>query len=212
MVEDRSTTRKYQFRNTNLFNDVVAQRIVGKSWEPACPIPLKDLRYLTMSYWGYDDQEHLGEMVVHKDVAEEVVAIFEELFYAQFPIERMQLIDDFFEPGKTKSEIDDISMAHNNSYGFFFRYVSKTTIVSEHGMGTAIDINPLVNPFVRGDYVRPTQSREYSNRRRTDVKGLITEDTVCYKAFIKRGWNWAGQWKKIQDYQHFCKVQTESVQ
>ena len=151
-------------------------------------------------------------MIVHKDVAHEVVEIFQELFENKFPIETMRLIDDYFEPNKTKGEIDDISMAHNNSVGFFFRFIGKTNIVSEHGYGTAIDINPRVNPFVRGDFVCPPESKEFCDRTRKDVKGLLNEDSICINAFTKRGWNWAGKWKKVQDYQHFCKVQTESLQ
>jgi hypothetical protein len=189
----------------------IEQRIIGKSWQPACPIPLKDLRYVTMSYWGYDDQAHIGEMIVHKDIAQEVVEIFQELFEAKFPIERMQLIDDFFEPGKTNSEIDDISMTHNNTLAFFYRTIAQTNIVSEHGMGTAIDINPRVNPLVRGDSVSPAESKEYADRSRTGIKGFITQDGICAQAFIKRNWIWAGSWKKAQDYQHFCKVQKDSL-
>lgn len=190
----------------------ISKRIAGKSWETSCPITLEDLCYLTIPYWGYDDKAHLGEMIVHKNVAQEVVDIFQELYETKFPIERISLIDDYYIPGRTKGEVDDASMAANNSSGFFFRYIGKTTIVSEHGLGTAIDINPRVNPFVRGNYVCPSASKEYCDRTRKDIKGLLTEDSVCVKAFKKRGWNWGGNWKKVQDYQHFCKIQTESLQ
>lgn len=200
------------FAKIDLINETIAKRIVGKTWTVECPVPLTDLRYLTIPYWGYDGKEHLGEMIVHKAVALEVIDIFQELFEVKFPIEEMRLIDDYFEPGKTRGEIDDISMAHNNTSAFFFRFIGKTTIVSEHGLGTAIDINPRVNPFVRGDYVCPAESRVYCDRTRTDVKGLLTGKDVCVRAFTKRGWNWAGLWKKVQDYQHFCKVQKESLQ
>ena len=32
---------------------------------PGCPVGYDDLRYLTMSYVGFDGQAHTGEMVVH---------------------------------------------------------------------------------------------------------------------------------------------------
>lgn len=196
-----------------LISEPIAARIVGKSWELTCPVPLEDLRYLKISHWGYDDQVHQGEMIVHKDVASEVVEIFKELFVAKFPIERMRLIDDYFQPGKTKGEIDDSSIRDNNSSAFFFRLVGKTNFVSEHGLGTAIDINPLVNPLVRqGADICPAESQAYSDRTRTDVKGMVTASSDCVRIFLKHNWKWAGNWKKLQDYQHFCKIQEDSVQ
>jgi hypothetical protein len=195
-----------------IIDQELEKRIVGNSWEAACPVPLSELRYLTINYWGYDDKAHIGEMIVHEQVAQEVLDIFQELFENKFPIQSMRLIDDYFKPNQTKNDVDELSMLDNNSSAFFFRYIGKTTIVSEHGMGTAIDINPLVNPFVRGDYVCPVSSKEFCDRTRKDVKGLLTDDCICVKAFEKRGWIWAGKWKKVQDYQHFCKVQKESLQ
>jgi hypothetical protein len=206
------TTQSNLQATISIITPTIQTRIVGKTWQEACPIPLTNLRYLTIPYWGYDDHEHLGEMIVHQAVAQEVVEIFKELFEAKFPIETMRLIDDFFEPNKTAGEIDDISMAHNNTSSFFFRFIGKTSIISEHGLGTAIDINPRINPFVRGDSVSPSTSKPFRDRTLKGVKGFLTEDSVCVKAFAKRGWHWAGIWKKAQDYQHFCKVQTESMQ
>ena len=202
----------YSFGNIEKIGQALEKRIVGKSWEAACPVQLSELRYLTIPYWGYDEQEHSGEMIVHEKVAQEVLDIFKELFENKFPIQSMKLIDEYFQPSRTKSDVDDASMLDNNSSAFFFRYIGKTTIVSEHGLGTAIDINPRVNPFVRGDYVCPTSSKEFCDRTRKDVKGLLTEDCRCVKAFEARGWNWAGKWKKVQDYQHFGKIQKESLQ
>lgn len=202
----------YSFGKIEKIDQALEKRIVGKSWEAACPVPLSELRHLTIPYWGYDDKEHVGEMIVHEKVAQEVLDIFEELFENKFPIQSMKLIDEYFQPNRTKGEVDDASMLDNNSSAFFFRYIGKTTIVSEHGMGTAIDINPRVNPFVRGDCVCPASSKEFCDRTRKDVKGFLNADCICVKAFEKRGWNWAGKWKKVQDYQHFCKVQTESLQ
>lgn len=184
----------------------IEKQIVGKTWQPKCPIPLEDLRYLQLSYWGYDNKIHLGEMIVHKDVTHDVIEIFKELFENQFPIERMHLIDDYFEKGKNKNEIDRASMADNNTSAFFYRFIGGTDIVSEHGLGKAIDINPRVNPYYNliTDYLSPSNAREFLDRERTDVPGMITKENICYKAFISRGWKWGGNWKNVKDYQHFC--------
>ncbi len=183
----------------------VFERINGRSWLPVCP-PLEDLRYLRLSHWGYDNEIHLGEMIVHKDVTLDVIEIFKELFENHFPIERINLIDDYFEEGKGRNKIDDASMADNNTSAFFFRLIGGTDIVSEHGLGTAIDINPRLNPYynVITGYFSPSNAQEFLDRERIDVPGMITKESICYKAFIKRGWKWGGNWKNVKDYQHFC--------
>lgn len=185
----------------------IAQCIVGKTWESSCPIPLSDLRYLSIAHWGYDGKIHAGHMIVHKNVAQEVIEIFDELFRNNFPIQKMQLVDKYFRQSedRPKGVIDDESIADNNTSAFFFRFIGKTDIVSEHGLGTAIDINPQVNPFVAGKECWPESGRQFCDRTRIDVPGLITPQSICYKAFISHGWKWGGNWKNVKDYQHFCK-------
>jgi hypothetical protein len=39
------------------------------SHRPGCPVPLSDLRYLQMTYLGFDRAAHTGEMVVHEKYA-----------------------------------------------------------------------------------------------------------------------------------------------
>lgn len=187
-------------------SEAIKERIVGKSWKPECPIPLEDLRYLRITYLGYDNQEHLGEMIVHKDVADDIIAIFQELFEHKFPIERMQLIEAYFEEGRDDRAIDNAAVADNNTSAFFFRYIGGTTIVSEHGLGTALDINSAVNPFYdpQDGHICPPNAHKFLDRQRDDVKGLIKKGSVCEQAFKKRGWKWGGDWKNVKDYQHFC--------
>ena len=92
----------------------IAQLMIGKSWKPNCPVALEDLRYLTIPFWGYDDQIHDGHMVVHKKVADEVLTVFAKLLESRFPIEKMELIDLY-------DANDDLSMEVNNSSAFCSR-------------------------------------------------------------------------------------------
>jgi len=170
--------------------------MIGKSWKEGCPVSLEDLRYLTFSHWGYDEKVHQGELVVHKDVAVTVVNIFRELFEKGFLIEKMSLIDYY-------NCDDETSMKDNNSYAFCCRKVRDTGQFSEHSYGMAIDINPLVNPCVIGDKVSPGEGREYIDRTRTDVKGMVVEGDVFCQAFINKNWGWGGNWINLKDYQHF---------
>ena len=45
------------------------QQRMRSSHHPGCPVPLTDLRYLQMTYVGFDGHAHTGEMVVHRDYA-----------------------------------------------------------------------------------------------------------------------------------------------
>ena len=124
--------------------------------------------------------------------------IFKDLFDAKFPIEKICLIDAY-------KGIDDLSMADNNSSGFNCRMsAGNSKKFSKHSYGVAIDINPLVNPYVKNGTVLPPEGRNYLDRDAT-VKGMIRKGDDCYTAFIKRGWTWGGAWKHSKDYQHFEK-------
>ena len=140
-------------------------------------------------------------MVVHVKLAQEVLGIFTELFECKFPIERMELIDLY-------DANDDRSMQANNSSAFCCR--ANTTFpgtFSNHSYGIAIDINPLVNPYIKGQRVLPEAGKAYLDRTQPFI-GIITAspDNACYKAFTSRGYEWGGNcWSDRIDYQHFSK-------
>ena len=82
------TSGRYESTTSALTPEMVAR----STWRPGCPVPPERLRYLTMSFWGFDDQPHTGEMIVRDDVADRVVGMFGRLFAARFPIEQMRVI------------------------------------------------------------------------------------------------------------------------
>lgn len=171
------------------------------SWKDNNPVPISDLRCVMVTYWGFDDELHQGCMIIHEKVAEEVVEIFHELFEEQFPIEKMMFVDVY-------SGVDELSAQDNNSYSFCSRAITgKPGIFSKHSYGLAIDINPLYNPYSNGALLVPKNGAQYLDRE-TKVKGMIDRNSICYQAFIKRGWSWGGDWQPIKgyvDYHHFEK-------
>ncbi|WP_432663418.1 M15 family metallopeptidase [Wukongibacter baidiensis] len=178
--------------------EVITDKIDGVSWKEGAPVGLDDLSYVRVTYWGFDDKEHIGELVVHKKVAEEITQIFKELYEAKFPIEKIRLIDEY-------DANDDLSMDDNNTSAFCFREVAgKKGTLSKHSYGIAIDINPVQNPFIKGDRVSPVAGKEYKDRENVRP-GMIVEGDICYRAFKERGWTWGGEWKTLKDYQHFQK-------
>jgi D-alanyl-D-alanine carboxypeptidase len=157
-----------------------------------------DLSMLQLSYWDFDGREQTGELIVNAAVAEEVTAIFRELHTKRFPIERMRPIEEY-------SGSDDRSMEANNTSAFNCRDVTgQPGKFSNHSWGRAIDLNPLTNPYVKGDKVLPPAGRAYLDRSKK-YKGGIESGGFVVELFKKYGWAWGGDWKDRQDYQHFEK-------
>jgi poly-gamma-glutamate synthesis protein (capsule biosynthesis protein) len=167
---------------------------------PGCPVPLDALRYLEMSYVGFGGREHLGEMVVHEDFADDVIAVFGELYEARWPIQRMCLVDDY-------QGDDQRSMAANNTSAYNCRRVAGTERWSNHAYGAAIDVNPVQNPHVTATSTAPPAGRPFAAIDRSATAsvptGVIRAGGVVVRAFARIGWEWGGQWSASKDYQHF---------
>jgi hypothetical protein len=164
---------------------------LASSWRPGCPVGPESLRLVTLDHWGYDGAEHRGQLVVHADHADPMVAVFRILFDAGFPIERMELVDVYGG--------DDVASTYaNNTAAFNCRdAVGNPGVWSQHAYGAAIDVNPLVNPYVRGTIVDPV----YLDRT-VEAPGVVRADDVAVQAFASVGWSWGGYWAS-PDYQHF---------
>ncbi len=175
----------------------IKNNMIGKSMPLNANISFEELSYLKLTYFGFDNNTHIGEMIVNKKLAKEVVDIFKELYKNRYPIEKIKLIDEY-------NANDNLSMKDNNSSSFNYRTIWGTNKISNHGKGMAIDINPLQNPHVKGIIVSPPEGELYKDRKNIR-KGMIIKNDVAYNAFIKRGWKWGGDWNN-PDYQHFEKV------
>jgi hypothetical protein len=177
--------------------EVIRDAMRGCSWrdDPRCP-RFEQLRLLRLRHHTFECAVSTGELVVDAAVADEVVAIFEAIFHAGFPIARMQRIDAF-------AANDDASMAANNSSGFNFRVVDGTRELSQHALGRAIDINPLQNPWLRGARVDPPAGSAYLDRANVRP-GMIVRPGPVVEAFARAGWLWGGDLAQ-PDYHHFSK-------
>jgi hypothetical protein len=166
------------------------------SWRPGCPLPVEALRAVDASFWGFDGAVHQGRIVVAAAVVDDIVGVLGDLFAARYPIERMEPIDAF-------GGSDDASVEADNTSAFNCRYATgSTSRWSEHAYGRAVDLNPLVNPYVTARTVLPPQSGAFLDRTRTDP-GVIHDGDAAVVAFESRGWVWGGHWQSSKDYQHF---------
>ncbi len=174
----------------------VSDEVLARStWAPGCPVEPEDLAYLTLSYWGFDQQPHTGEMIVHRDVAEAIVGVFEKIHEARFPIEEMRVV--------RLEELDALPTGDgNNTTGFVCRPVVGGSRFSEHASGLAVDINPFHNPYRKDEIVLPELAGHYLDRSLAQP-GMILDGDVVVEAFAAIGWGWGGHWRSLEDYHHF---------
>lgn len=189
----RSAAARHMYASSIAPVDAVASRM-GASWRRGCPVPLEDLRYVTVSYLDFDGVVRTGELVVHADVAEGLTRVFASLFEQRYPIRSMRLVDDF-------GADDTASMNADNTSAFNCRAITGGTEWSEHAYGRAIDVNPVENPYVLGRHVAPRAGRAFSAR--PAEPGVIHADDAVVAAFAAEGWQWGGDWDAPIDYQHF---------
>ena len=169
--------------------------LTRSSWTEDCPVTLDELRYLTVSHFGFDGEFHTGEIIVNTAVAEDVVDVFARLHEARFPIEQMRVT--------TLEQVDDHPTGDFNETGSFVcRPAVGSSNWSYHAHGLAIDVNPFHNPYQKGDLVIPELASVYTDRE--DVRrGMIVAGDVVTEAFAEIGWEWGGNWNTLKDWMHF---------
>ena len=179
--------------------EAVQLRMIGKSYpEEGAQIQMSDLRYLKLLYYDYNGRVRQGEMVCNKAISDDLLYIFKELYKAKYPIAGIRLIDDY-------GADDRRSMEANNTSCFNYRTATNSeSVLSAHARGMAVDVNPLQNPYVKGDIVEPEAAWEFADRT-VDFPHKITDDDLCCKLFRSRGFQWGGAWHSVKDYQHFEK-------
>ncbi|WP_229811883.1 M15 family metallopeptidase [Streptosporangium pseudovulgare] len=176
----------------------VARDQLPYSWRPGCPVPVGDLRMVTMTHWGFDGKPHTGRLVVNKSVTDDVVTVFKRLYGWRWPIYKMVPVDVY--KGDDYDSIDA-----GNTSAFNCRAATGSSNWSQHAYGRAIDLNPRENPYVYANgSVAHKNARKFA-KRPLDEPGVINPGDKVVKAFQKLGWEWGGYWSGPKDLQHFSK-------
>ena len=168
---------------------------MGETWSPGCPVGLEDLRYVNVSFRGFDGRPHTGELVVAANIADEVVQIFRTLYDLDFPIEEMRL--------PTTADLRAAPTGDgSNTAAYVCRKARGQSRLSSHAYGTAIDVNPFHNPNQRRDVVLPELASAYLDRswRRP---GMLLRGSREVKAFTDAGFTWGGTFRTTPDPMHF---------
>ena len=201
-----------QFGQTRCFEaveipDHIWEQMQGKTYKPNADIGRKDLRYLRLLHWDYDERIHLGEMICNAAIAHELVDIFRQLYQAHYPIQRMVLPDNY-------GADDELQMRANNSSCFCYRPISGTKKLSKHALGLAVDLNTLYNPYVGmrngKPFLEPSTAKAYTDRSKT-FKYKIDLNDLAYRLFTSYGYTWGGSWQTRKDYQHFEKELSQAT-
>jgi hypothetical protein len=177
--------------------EVPADVLARSTWTSACPVAAGDLRHVLLTFWGFDDRVHTGELLVHADVAEDVVGVFGALHAARFPLEEVRVIGP--------DELDAPPTGDGNvTTGFVCRDTRGASSWSQHAYGLAVDLNPFHNPYVKGGVVLPELATSYTDRRRLRP-GMIESGDAVTAAFAAIGWGWGGDWSSLADPMHFSR-------
>ena len=157
---------------------------------------LEEQALLNVVYIGYDQKIHKGQLVCNQSVVDELKNIFAELYQLKFPINSIRPISEF--------DFDDNrSMELNNTTCFDYRLKIRKNGWSQHALGTAIDINPLQNPFVHHQQTLPENHNPELKTGTISFNDSIGKKVIA--VFKAHGWKWGGNWANSKDYMHFEK-------
>ena len=161
---------------------------------PECPAKIIHQQVLlSVEYYSFDGKLHCGQIVVNRKVKRDVARIFRLIKKKRFPVAKVVPISAY-------DWDDEQSMRDNNSSAFNYRKAVLKKKLSDHAFGMALDINPKLNPYIKGSCVQPLGAVYNPHRL-----GAITRDNFIVKKFIELGWHWGGLFRGRLDYQHFYK-------
>jgi hypothetical protein len=161
----------------------------------------EDLVMLTVPYWNFKKEAKIGHLIINRSQAETVKDIFVRLYTDKsYQFQQIKLVDEFGGDDRT-------SMNANNTSAYNCRLVSGSDRLSSHAKGLAIDINPLINPYVWRKGTSPLGGKKWDTLKERqaakDEPGMILADSPIVKLFKAKGWGWGGDWTNSKDYQHF---------
>ncbi len=152
-----------------------------------------------MSYRNFRGRTRSGTLVVHEMVADDVLHVFERLFRARFPIERIDLPRAYRPPRPS-----DRFSTHNRTAAFNCRPATgspdRSRIIPTGGRSTSTRCRTRTwRPM---DRVLRRAARPFLDRTLRE-EGMIHRHDVVVRAFASIGWEWGGDWHTLKDYMHF---------
>ncbi len=160
---------------------------------------LRDLELVDVLHHGFDGKVHKGQIVVHKDLAQDVREIFALILETGYPVYSVLPVAH---PEILKKGPYGMNPDTDNTSAYVYRAAVGGKKLSMHATGRAVDLNPRQNPYIRGELQLPPRSTYDPTHPAT-----LTPEHPVVRAFKSRGWSWGGDWqtKGLVDYMHFEK-------
>lgn len=179
------------------FNRSVDLEEMPYTYSPGCPVSVEDLLLIRFVHLDFEGKDKVGEIVLNRAIAGSFIEIMRIAYDVRYPLQQAVIMDHPAIKGN-----DEYSMEANNTSAFNYRKIAGTDQISNHSYGLAIDINPLMNPYLASDggwY--PKRGKSYINRAE-DRPGMLDDTHDITLAFMERGFEWGGTWER-PDYHHF---------
>lgn len=173
----------------------------NQSWRKSCPVGFKDLTSVSIMYLNMAGKTRWGNIIVHRSIAKEVLAIFNEIHALGFRINTITPASEF-KPGQFA--------AHNATAGFDCpKNTSKNFPAQAYGL--ALAINPVQNPSVTNigskKSVWPKQGASFLKKTISlNGPGMIRSGSTLIKLFARYGWQWGGHNPDKKNYMYFKKM------
>lgn len=153
---------------------------------------IDQLTLFDVVYLSTDGQIHRGQILSHKQIAEDIRTAFRFMLEEGFVVEKAIPIIKY-------GWNDSLSMDDNNSYSFCYR----NTSYSKHAIGMAIDINPRFNPlrWKKEDHPNKPEGAVLD----TTVNGTLYPGHPIVEEFRRLGFRWGHSFTKYYDDHHFEK-------
>jgi peptidoglycan LD-endopeptidase CwlK len=177
------------------------EQAIKEHLAPGCPPAIAARqRVVDVTYTSLDGKLHQGQIVVDERVEADVSEVFALIRDTKFPVRSVIPISDpaFLTDGRWD---DNKSTAANNTSAFNYRAMTGSKKLSMHACGLALDLNPALNPYIKGKKVEPPGA-VYD----PSVPGTLTADHPITRKFKALGWRWGGDFTTLKDYQHFEKL------
>jgi len=183
---------RFRFSHT-----AVTEEELSYTYSAGCPIDPSKLLRVNFLHYDFDQNIKMGSLIIHQTILRGVVYAMQVAFKMKYPIHSAIPLDHEMYKGD-----DDVSMALNNSSSFNYRTIAGTSRLSKHSYGLAVDINPLLNPYLESSGKwSPPAGLQYTDRSNL-VNGMFYREHPVVKAFTSKGFEWGGRWER-PDYHHF---------
>ena len=168
----------------------LGERMTGVSWQPGCPVALRDLRVVTASHWDFTGRVRTGRVIVHRDVATEVLSVLRRL--------RGALPAPSCRPGgrvrRERLPFDrsgqhlgvQLPLRRRRVAGRSTRTDARSTSTRSRTPSSAAAVRDRIARASRSSGGRPCRA------------GMACTGNVLVRAFAAIGWGWGGDWSSVR--------------